>query len=172
MDRTCEFAEVGGFCQIRADCAQLEDENSTLKAEVDRLTSLNAHAVVELNRAEADLKANRQYDRMLLAEAVYLRVALREAMAYLPGAIGTSDMGRCQKCGAMTTSGSIRYCKKCIWEVAKGALSTDAGKDLLDKVRKLDDVAKAAKLVLTSADGLEHYFAELDDALAALDGDS
>ncbi|MEG6521106.1 hypothetical protein [Desulfotomaculum sp. 1211_IL3151] len=149
-----------------------EEGRKELQAEVDRLTALNAHTVDELNKTEANLESKRQDYRTLRAEAVYLRVALREAMAYLPGAIGTSDMGRCQKCGAMTTSGSIRYCKKCIWEVAKGALSTDAGKDLLERLRKLEAVAEAAKLVLTRADGLEHYFAELDNALAAMDGDS
>lgn len=116
-----------------------------------------------------------------------LREALLGAMSYLPGAVGTSDMSTCKSCGTAVTSGSIKYCKKCIWKLANKALKSTAPARWEAMCRVADEARRAVEMAKARCDGsdcepykvrgmtcpespVDMFDDEFIDALAALEG--
>lgn len=62
-------------------------------------------------------------NRKLQSEVKRLREALKTAQMYLPGVILTMDMGQCCECGESTSSGMLRYCRRCIHKFITAALN-------------------------------------------------
>lgn len=81
------------------------------------------------------------------AEAAAMRGAIPALLSYMPDFVGTSNIGRCKSCGTLTVSGSIHYCMKCTWKLSHQALSSTAGKALLEERDALKEVRDAAEKV-------------------------
>lgn len=81
----------------------------------------------------------------LKAQVVAIGEALEACHGYVPGQMMTSDLGKCVKCGYATASGTLKHCPKCALKLADDAISSSAGKELMERVRKLEAVAKAAR---------------------------
>ena len=121
---------------VTDEIAAAVNDHAALQAQVAALTSerdeANARLAAELRREDAltaeivgvtDARERMQAERNRLREqAATLREALTEASKHIPGAFLTRDVGRCEQCGAATSSGMLRMCDSCARTAAHEAL--------------------------------------------------
>ena len=143
---------------------ELLDEIERLKKLVDNNSAMGAdrndiliEAVAAANAADARIER-------LQAEAAALREALNAAKLFIPGAyMMTSNMGRCNECGYMTSSGAIKLCSKCTAKKVEQALSTTAGADLLARLQRCEAALQALNAMARLACDEDCIYRELED---------
>jgi hypothetical protein len=73
----------------------------------------------------------------LQAQCAVMRQALEDAYENEFGGF-IRNVGKCRKCGATTSSGSITLCRECLAKEIQQALSYDIGKTILDRMEKME----------------------------------
>lgn len=135
-----------------------KDTIQKLQEEIERLTALQAYGVDELNKAEADAAVTRD---ALKTIRLIVRITCPDDCI---GRIEQDDECVVDECAAGAVLSIVRQ-----------ALSGEDGKELLERMWKLEAVAEAAKDVLADVEDwgikVPDVIHRLSGTLAALDGE-